>query len=122
AHPEALEPGRRYRLRVALNHIAQAFAAGSRLRLAVSTAYWPVVWPSAQAVALTLFTGASGLELPVRPPDPGDDRLRPFEAPEGAPPASYVELRPRRGAGTAASRATGCRRNPVSRHGVVQRT
>src|SRR5207249_617469 len=95
-HPEALEPGRRYRVRVALNHIAHAFAAGSRLRLAVSTAYWPVVWPSAQAVALTLFTGASGLELPVRPPDPGDDRLRPFEAPEGAPPASYVELRPRR--------------------------
>ena len=95
-HPEALEPGRRYRVRVALNHIAHAFAAGSRLRLAISTAYWPVVWPSAQAVALTLFTGASGLELPVRPPDPGDDRLRPFEAPEGAPPASYVELRPRR--------------------------
>jgi len=95
-HPEALEPGRRYRVRVALNHIAHAFAAGSRVRLAVSTAYWPVVWPSAQGVALTLFTGASGLELPVRPPDPGDDRLRPFEAPEGAPPAAYVELRPRR--------------------------
>jgi len=95
-HPEALEPGRRYRVRVALNHIAHAFAAGSRVRVAVSTAYWPVVWPSAQAVVLTLFTGASGLELPVRPPDPGDDRLRPFEAPEGAPPAAYVELRPRR--------------------------
>ena len=95
-HREALEPGRRYRVRVALNHIAHAFTAGSRVRLAVSTAYWPVVWPSAQAVALTLFTGASGLELPVRPPDPGDDRLRPFEAPEGAPPAAYVELRPRR--------------------------
>ena len=95
-HPEALEPGGRYWVRVALNHIAHAFAAGSRVRLAVSTAYWPVVWPSAQAVALTLFTGASGLELPVRPPDPGDDRLRPFEAPEGALPAAYVELRPRR--------------------------
>jgi predicted acyl esterase len=95
-HPEPLEPGRRYRLRVVLNHVAHAFAAGSRLRLAVSTAYWPIVWPSPQAVTLTLFTGASGFELPVRPPDPGDDRLRAFAEPEGAPPAAWVELRPRR--------------------------
>jgi len=95
-HPEALEPGRRYRVRVPLNHIAHAFAGGNRLRLAVSTAYWPLVWPSPEAVTLTLFTGASILELPVRPPGPGDDPLRPFEEPEGAPPASYTELRPRR--------------------------
>ena len=94
--PEALEPGRRYRVRVALNHVAHAFAAGNRLRLAVSTAYWPVVWPSPEAVTLALFTGASGLELPVRPPGPEDARSRPFEEPEGAPPASYIELHPRR--------------------------
>src|SRR5207244_12610310 len=37
-----------------------------------------------------------GLELPVRRPGPGADRVESFEAPEGAPPAAYVELRPRR--------------------------
>ena len=47
-------------------------------------------------MTLTLFTGASGLELPVRPPDPGDDRLKPFAEPEGAPRAAWLELRPRR--------------------------
>ena len=95
-HPEALEPGRRYTVRVPLDHVAHAFAPGSRIRLAVSSAYWPLVWPSPEAVTLTLFTGTSNLELPVRPVDPGDDRQRPFAEPEGAPSAPYTELRPRR--------------------------
>jgi hypothetical protein len=89
-------PGRRQRVRVTLNHVGHAFAPGSRLRLAVSTAYWPVVWPSPEAVTLTLFTGASALELPVRPPHPHDERLPPFAAAEGAPLPAYTELRPMR--------------------------
>src|SRR5207249_658104 len=32
-HPEAIEPGRRYRVRVALNHIAHAFGAGGQGRI-----------------------------------------------------------------------------------------
>jgi len=95
-HPAPLEPGRRYRVQVPLNHVARAFAAGSRLRLAVSTAYWPLVWPSPEPVTLTLFTSASTLELPRRVPVPEDERLHPFEAPEGAPPAPYVELQEKR--------------------------
>ncbi|MDX1648620.1 MAG: CocE/NonD family hydrolase, partial [Myxococcota bacterium] len=35
--PRPLEPGRRVRVRVALNHVAQVFPAGHRLRLALST-------------------------------------------------------------------------------------
>jgi predicted acyl esterase len=91
---EAVMPGRRYRVRLALNHVAHAFAAGSRLRLAISTAYWPIVWPSPDAVTLTLFTGASTLELPVRPPE--DGRLEPFAEPERGPPAAYTERQPPR--------------------------
>jgi len=98
--PEPLEPGRRYRVRVPLNHVARAFAAGSRLRLAISTAYWPLVWPSPEPVTLTLFTAGSSLELPRRTPAPEDERLRPFEEPEGAAPAPYVELHAKRAART----------------------
>ena len=66
--PAPLEPGKRYRVRVQLNDIAHVFPAGHRIRVAVSTSYWPIAWPSPEPVTLTLYAGASTLELPVRPP------------------------------------------------------
>src|SRR5690625_5643930 len=33
---------------VQLNGMAQSFPAGHRLRVSVSTSYWPVVWPPPQ--------------------------------------------------------------------------
>ena len=41
-----LEPGRRYKVRIQLNECGQRIGAGNRLRLAISSAYWPIVWPS----------------------------------------------------------------------------
>ncbi len=43
--PAPLTPGRRYRVRLPLGDVAQAFPPGHRVRLALSTAYWPIVWP-----------------------------------------------------------------------------
>jgi len=71
-HPEALEPGRRYSARVQLNDIAQQFPAGHRIRLSVSTNYWPLMWPAPEPVTLSVFTGSSTLTLPVRPPKDSD--------------------------------------------------
>lgn len=93
-HPSPLERGRRYRVRIAMNHIAHAFLPGHRLRLAISTNYWPQMWPSPAAVTLTLHTGTSILELPVREPRAEDASLAPFAEPEGAPPLDSEELRP----------------------------
>ncbi len=84
-HPERLEPGRRYHVRVRLNDIAHAFLAGHRIRVAISTSYWPVAWPSPESVTLTMYTGVSLLELPVRPADPQDQLLSPLGKPERAP-------------------------------------
>src|SRR5262249_58647067 len=84
AHAEPLEPGRRYAVRLPLRDVAHAFAAGHRLRLALSTSYWPIAWPSPEAVRLGVFCGSSHLELPVRPPAAEDGRLRPLEEPECA--------------------------------------
>jgi len=93
-HPERLEPGRRYHVRVRLNDIAHAFLAGHRIRVAISTSYWPVVWPSPEPVTLTVVTGVSFLELPVRPPDPQDELLSPLGEPERAPSPKPTELCP----------------------------
>jgi len=84
--PIELVPGRRYSIGLELNVVGQAIPAGSRLRLALSTTYWPWLWPSPEDVELTVFTGeGSVLELPVRPPSPSDARLAPFGPPDQAP-------------------------------------
>jgi putative CocE/NonD family hydrolase len=81
---EPLRPGERFEIELALHHAAHAFPAGHRLRLALSTAYWPLIWPSPAPVALSVWTERAELELPVRPPDPDDAELRAFELPEAA--------------------------------------
>jgi putative CocE/NonD family hydrolase len=92
-HPAPLTPGERVSVHLRLDAVAHAFPAGHRLRLAVSPTYWPWAWPSPMPVALTLFAGAGILELPVRPPQPGDRELRPFLEPEEAEPLPVEVLR-----------------------------
>jgi hypothetical protein len=96
ADPEPMHPGEIYRVHVQLNHIAQRFPPGNRLRISVSTSYWPLAWPSPRPVRLTLHSGTSRLELPVRPPKESDAALRPFPEPEGALPVSMSQLKPAR--------------------------
>jgi putative CocE/NonD family hydrolase len=98
AHPTALQPGRRYRVRLALNDVAQAFPAGHRIRLALSTAYWPTAWPPPEPVTLTLYAGASTLTLPVRPPDPADEALPSLPPVETPPPLATTVYEPPRAA------------------------
>ena len=85
AAPEPLEPGKRYRVRVPLNGVAQHFPKGHRIRLSLSTSYWPLVWPSPTAAALTLTTEVSRLRLPLRPPREEDAQLRTLGLAEAAP-------------------------------------
>ncbi len=93
AAPRALTPGARERVRVRLNDLAHAFPRGHRLRLSLSTSYWPIAWPSPEPVTLGVFTGASTLSLPVRPPRAEDAALRRFESPAAAPGISHRKLR-----------------------------
>jgi predicted acyl esterase len=90
-NPQQLVPGKRYRARIPLNALGHRFLAGHRLRLAVSTAYWPLIWPTPERVTLTIHAADTRLELPVRTAQ-GLDGTNPFAAPESAPktPVSKV--------------------------------
>lgn len=92
--PEPLQPGSFYRIRLHLNEIAQSIPAGNRLRLSLSTSYWPLAWPSPQPARLTFRLEDARLILPQRVPRPGrEPRLAEFDAPEGAPPPARTALR-----------------------------
>jgi uncharacterized protein len=95
-HPEPLVPGQRYRVRVELNDVAHRFEVGHRLRLQLSTSYWPVAWPPPHPVRLTVEPIACRLELPVRTARSSDDPPRPvFGPPEGTEPPATTRLRDR---------------------------
>ncbi len=96
-NPSAVKPGERMTVAVQLNDIAHAFAAGSRIRVSLSTSYWPLVWPSPEPATLTVFTGASRLELPTRKPRAEDAKLPAFPASEGAKPLAKTYHRPAAG-------------------------
>ena len=62
--PEALVPGKAYRIDVVLNHIAYRLPEGHQLRLSISNAYWPLIWPSPYRDTLTLELSECHLSLP----------------------------------------------------------
>ncbi|MFE6775456.1 CocE/NonD family hydrolase [Streptomyces sp. NPDC057702] len=92
--PAPLEPGRRYRAVVQLNGVAQAFPPGHRIRLSLSTSYWPLAWPPPRPVLLSVHEGTSSLTLPVRPAGRDEGPAWPFGEPEGAPPLRTTRLSP----------------------------
>ena len=77
-HPNALVPGQIYTAMVELDDIAHAFPAGHHIAVSISTSYFPVAWPSPELTTLSLHSGESWLELPVRPENPEDAGLHAF--------------------------------------------
>lgn len=93
--PEYLQPGTWYRAQVTLNNIAQNFPVGHRIRLAISTSYWPLVWPAPKPTRLKLNLEQCRLSLPIRTPQP-EQILREFGPPEGAAPLDVKVIKPSR--------------------------
>ncbi|MCW4355497.1 CocE/NonD family hydrolase [Hoyosella sp. YIM 151337] len=94
AAPQPLEPGRLYHVEVPLNGVAQTFPAGHKIRLAISSSYWPLAWPSPESATLSIEPATSELTLPVRPPSPRDETLRQFGPPAAAPELEITRLEP----------------------------
>jgi predicted acyl esterase len=90
AEPSPLAPGEFYKVRLKLNDCGHAFAPGHVVRLALSSAYWPLIWPAPELATLTVRCPGV-LVLPVRPPDARDAAIG-FGAPIAGLPAPVTKL------------------------------
>ena len=88
--PKPLVPGKDFEVSFSLDQIAYRLPAGHRLRVAISTAYWPFIWPSPEPMTLRLRDGR--VELPLRPLAESDEWR--FEAAEGSPAQRAEVMRP----------------------------
>jgi putative CocE/NonD family hydrolase len=67
--PKPMTPNEWLDVEVVLNDIAQRVPAGHRLRIALSTQAWPLVWPAPDIMTLELLLGHSSLTLPLLEPE-----------------------------------------------------
>jgi predicted acyl esterase len=86
-NPEYLEPGKTYTLDIEMHVTSWVFPKGHRIRLSVSNAQWPMIWPTPYHMTTSLFLGgenSSRLILPtvpvmgtpvqLSPPEPIEER------------------------------------------------
>ena len=90
--PRELVPGEEYEVRLELNDLGHRFTAGHRLRLSLSTSYWPLAWPSPEPVCLQVIGAGTALDLPVRTPTELDAEVA-FAAPDYDEPVDVVQKR-----------------------------
>ena len=96
ANPEPLNPDEHYQVEVQLNGIAQSLPAHHRLRLSISTSYFPLAWPPPEPARLTFYFHSCTLTLPVRPSSQIDNTLSSLGEPEGAVCCEKKLIEPRR--------------------------
>ena len=89
--PTALEPGKRYRMKIKMDDIAWRLPKGHRLRVSISTSYFPLMWPAPEPVTLTVYAGKSQLHLPVRKDVAGETPLS-WKSAEAAPAVDMTEI------------------------------
>ncbi|MFK7762192.1 MAG: CocE/NonD family hydrolase [Roseobacter sp.] len=90
ADPVPLTPGEPFRAVFHLDNIAYRLPKGHALRISLSTSYWPLIWPSAQAATLSLHSGT--VNLPMRRAGQRDECS--FDPPCAAEPWDAETLRP----------------------------
>ena len=86
-YPTPLEPGKRYKMKIKLDDVAWRVPKGHKLRIAISTSYFPMMWPAPEPVSLSVFVGASTIALPVRKKKVTEKPIV-FAAPEAAKPVA----------------------------------
>ncbi|MEH6443167.1 MAG: CocE/NonD family hydrolase [Oceanospirillaceae bacterium] len=90
-HSEKLIANHVYDVTLLLDDTGYKIPAGHQLRVAISSAYFPLIWPTQKFASLTLHGIDNFIELPQFT---GDKIPSPFELPEGAAPEPLEYLSP----------------------------
>jgi hypothetical protein len=90
--PTALVPGKRYSTRIKLDDIAWRVPKDHKIRVSISTSYFPMMWPAPEPVTLTVFSGNAALHLPVRKQVENETPVI-WKSEEAAEPARLRELK-----------------------------
>ena len=90
-YPRELDPKKRYHVKIKLDDIAWRVPKGHRLRVAISTSYFPMMWPAPEPVTLTVHTGKSAIQVPIRK-EIADEPAITWQPAEAASPAELTVL------------------------------
>ena len=90
--PSHLCPGEPYRVRIQLNGFAQRFPVGHKLRLSLSSSYWPLAWVPYENPMLSIGIKKSCLHLPLLAAGSGENVS--FDEPEHAPDLEVEPIEP----------------------------
>ena len=91
--PEDIIPGEKFPLNVELHFTSWIFNEGHKIRIAISNAQWPMLWPSALPVITSLEIGGEKgayIELPIMPS--GRIKTPEFEEPSIGPELKGYEV------------------------------
>ena len=91
--PEDIIPGEKFPLNIELHFTSWVFNEGHKIRVAISNAQWPMLWPSALPVITSLEIGGEKgayIELPIMPS--GRIKTPEFEEPSIGPELKGYEV------------------------------
>jgi hypothetical protein len=89
-----MTPGKPETIRLRMRCCGQRFEPGQRIRLAIATSHWPIVFPTPEQATLSIHCAGARFVLPARPSRAIDAELAPFPAPESATPLAQEWIVP----------------------------
>lgn len=93
AAPQPVVPGEWMNVRLQLDDVGYRVPAGHSLRLSISSAYWPLIWPTPERVTFEIALADAVLSVPVCEGCASDSPSDLFEKPQAAPEQSLRIIR-----------------------------
>ncbi|MAF06418.1 MAG: peptidase S15 [Acidiferrobacteraceae bacterium] len=92
AKDNGLKPDTPRTVEIQFPNTAYRFGKGHRIRLAFSSSYWPLIWPTPKLARMTLYPGQTRLSLPCRQTDSPESAVILHTDPESETPSPKARI------------------------------